>query len=170
MNQTLSLKNLIWSGLSLLIALAVLSFIIYPSILNIVDTNQKIDYEKSSLESKLANQMSVNKVKKDLIDVQVSVNKLDQVFIKPGKELEFISSIENLATQNKVTVDIKSDFNYPKGQGLKSIPLQITAEGSYDNLINFIKDLESLPYYYDFNTISIINGSNLTLVGQIYLQ
>jgi Tfp pilus assembly protein PilO len=157
-----------------LVLVAILLFVIYPAIRNIIDTNRQINDEKFSLETKLYNQIDIEKAKKQLDDIKGSLSQLDGSFVIEGQELDFVSNLESLAASRQTEITIDSDFNYTKGLGIKVVPVQINAKGNYKSLILLLHDIESLPYYYNFNQISLSGGegqnASLEASGQIYLK
>lgn len=149
-----------------------IGFFIVPSIQQILKMNNEISQQRLDLEKKSSLGLSIKQIKADLKDIEQNINQLDSFFIKPGKELDFISAIETLGMQNNIKLNISPQF---PGQDInvriKMIPLRISANGPYAQIQNFVRNLESMPYYYNIDSITQ-NGpkenTSIQIIGRAY--
>jgi len=44
-------------------------------------------------------------------------------------------------------------------KNIKEAPFTITIKGSFDDFLQFLKDLRTFPYYVDFSNFNIVNLS-----------
>ena len=160
-----------------LVLLALIIFIIYPAIQEIININQEIKQERSALERKIALGLNIKKITRDFEEIKKSIDQLDKIFIVKNHELEFITELENLATARAVTLEINQDFNGQEmGDNTKQAALELKITGNYVNLINFLQALENRPYYYNIDHFNFLanakNHQQLTLQisGKIYLK
>jgi Tfp pilus assembly protein PilO len=148
------------------------AFFIIPSVRQIIKMNEEITRQRVDLEKKSSLGLNIKKIKTDLKEIEDNIGQLDSFFISPGKELDFISSVETLGNRNEIKLDIKPQFpGQDMSTRIKIIPLQISASGQYGQIQKFMLELESLPYYYNIDSISQ-NGTNentqVKFTGNVY--
>lgn len=172
-------KFLINVGMVAVILLSLIAFIIMPAINDIIKINQEITAERIALLKKFEQGLNIKKIEEELAEIEESIEELDKILIKTGQELKFITELENLAQNNQIDININPDFSGAPtaGKNIKIIPLQINLSGEYRQLINFLQDLERMPYYYNLNLTTFSSRSridtgpiNLQLTGQTYAQ
>jgi len=158
--------------IGLALALMIIFFII-PSIQQIMKMNEEISQQRIDLEKKSSLGLNIKQIKIDLKEIEQNIDQLDSFFIVSGKELDFISSIETMGNQYNIKPNINPQF---PGQDLnariKIVPLQISANGPYDQIQKFILGLESLPYYYNIDSVSqggTKEDTRIQLNGNVYL-
>lgn len=135
-------------------------FIIIPSINNIHEMGAKINDLRLDLEDKYQKGQSLKQLNKNLAIIEEKINYLDNALLPSGKELEFISAMENLAEEKKVNIKVTlGDVKKYKKYNFSVMPVNFSAEGSYQNLYNFIAALESLDYYLNIQQLEI-NANN----------
>ena len=163
-------------GTIVLLFFAIIAFIIYPNVRDIISINNKTRNERMELEKKLAQGLNIGQIKKDLVEIQSSLGGLDDILIKQTQELEFVTKIEAIAAADGVSLNINSDFTGQKiGDRLKQIPLQINVSGNYNNMIKFLADIETLPYYYNINLITAsgkqgLGDLTIQFIGQTFMR
>lgn len=158
-------------GIGAVLILMIVFFIV-PSIQQIIQMNNEITQQRLDLEKKSSLGLNIKNTKADLKEIEDNIFQLDSFFIKPGEELSFISSMETLGIKNGIKLTINPKFpGQDIGGRIKAIPLQISAEGPYDQIQKFLLDLEALPYYYNISSISQSGSSgdiSIQLNGDIY--
>jgi len=169
-------KNFIFPILTIIAVLViVVVFIIHPNLTKITTISQAIITERIDLENKLSFGINLNKVQRDLEDTAGLEKELEQIYIKKGQELDFITRLENLAEIDGVNVNIDyADFSGKTiSQNIRAIPLTINFSGDYKNIVNFFQSLETLKNYYNLDLIVLAknqqNNLNAQTVGQTYL-
>ena len=134
--------------------------------------NNQIIQQRIELERKSSLGLNIRQTKLDIKEVEGSINQLDSFFIAPGKELDFISSVEALGTKTDIKLNLNPQFPGQDLDGkIKIIPLQISAQGSPNQIQKFMLDLEALPYYYNIDSISVSgsgSSTNIELNGNTY--
>ena len=157
------------------LVLLIIILIIYPQAASIISINLQINQEKVSLEKKISLGINIKQVKASLEQIESSIGNLDQMFIKPGEEIDFLNTLDRLGNQHKLTLSVSPDFNGKKiNNALRSIPLEINTTGSYGDIYAFTRDLETMPYYYNVDQVQMIsqtdNKISLKLIGQLYMR
>lgn len=173
--RSLYRKYMIQSGLLILVLLGLVFFVIYPAFNTIIDYKKRIAEENRSLENKLAMGLNAKKIKEQLDVAEKSVSVLDKVYIASGNELNLLGDLEALASSTGVSIVLKPDFNLqPVDASTKRLSLDIAASGKYNNLIQFTNSLDSAPYYYIVNSLSLKTDNNdimfLNLSGNFFVK
>lgn len=131
--------------------------LVYLVILPVVDDikllraeiiNQKIDLEK-----KLSQEKNMSKLSDKVEKIEPRLESLNEIFIDINRQLEFITTLEGTADRHNVSQKIAFDpssgtreLNYIKA------PLNITAQGSFNDLINYLVEIEKINYYINITS------------------
>lgn len=120
---------------------------------------------------------SIQDITKDLADISQNLKKID-IFVNPDQELNFITDVERLVTQNLLSHQLRLDVRNKKSApfGGQTIPTTITVKGQYLNSLQFLVDLERLNHQVTINSIRILNlnseteklGVEMTLFAETY--
>lgn len=157
--------------LSIIIYLAILSliliFLVFPSIKYIKNTsndiiNQKVDLEKYSMS------------KKELKDAEIKLNlskdkiaNISEYFVDKNNELDFIKTLEDLSTKYKVEQKISIDYNSLNNTEVyNSVPVQITIFGNFQDVLDYISELNTINYFINIKSISFLKMAGNSPVGR----
>lgn len=91
-------------------------------------------------------------------EVKPKISVLSNVYVKPGEELQIITTLENLADKQNIQQDLKASAG-PDSNAL-SLPLQLQATGSFNNIIGYLSALEAMDYYLNTTTLRISLASS----------
>lgn len=160
--------------LGLVIALPL--FVLVPSSRAIRETSASILGEYQILEERHHQGLQVRRIREDYDKLSSSLTKLDNLAVKAGEELAFITTIEQLAKQNNVQEKLLLDFDAKQAKsGTPTIPLTITATGSYHNTIRFLHTVQAIPAVVAIRSLQIQPAAKasdtvvvLTLSGYFY--
>lgn len=138
------------------IVMSIVYFIIIPTIDNIKETSQRINEQKLDLETRYLGGQRLKKLNEILKTIEPQINILDKIFISQNRELEFITTLEEVAYRNNITQKINlGEIQNSNNPTYKTMPIQLTAQGKFDDQINYLKDLESLNYYINIDSIKL---------------
>lgn len=164
--------------LSVIILIFVVTyFVIIPTILDIKHISNSVYAERVDLEKKYLRGQLLKKAVADFDKIKPQENRLNNVFIKAGDELNFVTSIENLATANNVEQNIRLNASrQAESAFLSSLPIELTAIGDFSNILGFTKSIESLPFYFNADALTLESTYNpknpeevkLTMDGKIF--
>jgi Tfp pilus assembly protein PilO len=145
------------TGIFLSILLALIYLIIIPTISEIKDTKKEVINQKNELEKKLNREKNLSTLNEDLKKIEPEVDFLNQIFIEKNKELEFITTLEGIAAKNDInqTLSLNTDKSAKFGQYTKT-PIGITADGKYNNLIDYLKNIEAMKYYINISSLDMV--------------
>jgi len=155
-------KKIIFSLITLFI---VIFFIVYliviPTVLDIKKMGNEIEAQRIDLEKKYIKGQNLKQLAENLKKIEPQLDKLDKIFINHNRELEFITTLEEIAQTNEITQKINlSTDQASESQKFKKMPLQLYAKGNFINLVNYLLSLENLYYYINIKSIELFPGSN----------
>lgn len=170
MNLIYKFKNQIISiALSIISLLAVIVLIIIPAFRSINSINKEIRQQEEELENRLAMGLNAKKIKDDLDKIEAYVGDIDKIFLEKESELEMITKLEALATDNKVEASIRPDFKIQSfSNDAGKLPLSMSVSGEYSQIMSFIRDIDCQKYYYaidNANLSRITKGKDLSVLN-----
>lgn len=169
-----SKKNTIIIIIGILILIFLLIGLInIPTVSDILKLKKMIYLERVDLEKKYLRSQVLKKILSDFERVQPQKEKIDSIFIPLGKELEFITTLEEYASKHKVKQEVSIGKTIDKSGVYTISPLNIKLEGNFKNTLDYINDLNKISYYYNILSLTI-NGTEseniqTTLNGEIYI-
>ncbi|NTW22069.1 type 4a pilus biogenesis protein PilO [Candidatus Falkowbacteria bacterium] len=155
LKEKILLINLVLIGISG----SLIYFLILPNIDDINRIKKEIDTQLIDLEVKYQRGQSIKKLNANLKKIEPDIATLDQVFIKETEQVNFITSLEELATKHNLKQKLALGKAQKSKSSFKKIPLQISLEGSYRTLLAYLHDLETLGSYVNVKSIDIISTS-----------
>ncbi len=139
--------------------LLIVFFIVIPTIHDILDMGQKIEEQRIDLEKKYIKGQNLRQLTNNLNKINSQLSKLEQIFISENRELEFITTIEGVASKNsidqRINLGIQEDmaeYNY------KKMALQLFLQGNFIDITNYLLGLESLEYYLNIKSIELTSN------------
>lgn len=142
-------------NLSLFILFLLIGLIIYlivPLYANIKENSQNLTQKRAELE--YIQQKKTDKTDKTVI-IKERLAKLDSLFIKRQDALDFITTLEDIAAKLNLP---EPEKNIPASQieaGQTVIPIQISVNGSFEQTMQFIDELEKCHYLIDPSEIKM---------------
>jgi len=144
----------------ILIIACLIYFIVIPTIKDIKRMGVEIEIQRIDLEEKYQKGQSLRQLTETLEEIEPQLSKLNQVFINQNRELEFITTLEEVADYSNIMQKINlSDFQGIDNQKYKKMPFQLFAQGSFINQMNYLTYLEALNYYININFLELSPGS-----------
>lgn len=146
-------KSVIIMGLATLLIL----LLCIPVIIFINKTNLEIENSRIMIERQYLQRQQLREVVYSLESIRTSTANLNSYAIREGDELEFIQALENIATEHGVEQEINLITANQKviSTWENEVPISITLYGDYVGIINYLRQVESLPYYVQLKTLSL---------------
>ena len=143
---------LVYSSLIFLIVY----FIILPRV-NFIRKNGKAIVERRVfLEEQYIKARNFKKNNEEMKLVDKDIERLDEVFVHYNEDLQFIETLENLASSHNVDQRISlGKVESEEINEFEEITLEISAEGSFLNIMNYLIGLETLNYYINISSLDI---------------
>lgn len=149
-------------------AIIIIYFIIIPAINHIKDTRANIIGLKLEIEERYNKSKSLKRMKEKNEKIEPQIKILSSIFIDQNRELEFITTLEGVAGNNNVSQTINlSDAKDTSSQTYKKVPLELAVAGNFKNIMNYLINLETLPYYINIKTINLSSGSSLKSIKSL---
>ena len=151
----------------------IIGFLIVPNIEGIKKINEEISLEKEDLEKKASLGLNIRQISADISEIEKKIGSLNKMFIKFGNELEFLTTLDNLSQKNKVKAQVIPKFSDRAPEKPTKIPLNITISGERNNVINYIYNIDVLPYYFIIDSVEIQDNQgslSASLSGHVYIN
>ncbi len=136
--------------------------IIIPTINNIKKLRADIITQKIDLEKKIVREKNMNLLEEKFEKIEPEVIKFEQIFINQSRELEFITTLEDIASENHIKQKINLNQKVASiTESYKKIPITLEIQGGFKNILEYLTNLESSNYYINIEIIEISkdNGS-----------
>lgn len=172
----MNIKKKIIISITLILAgtAGIVYFIILPTIADINEIRKAVLIERTDLEKKYQRGQLLNKALEDFDTRKDEKEKLLSVFITEGQELEFITSLEQIAENNNIVQGLSlANGKQDNNQFYKTSILSVTAQGSFSDILEYLEDIKQLDYYYNIDELEIKSGANenvtLQFAGKIFI-
>lgn len=171
-----------------LFGIGVSVLIILPTYKNIRELQTIIDGTQTYLEEQYEKTQRMKKSVHSLDVVAKQIAIYEKAIVRQGDELKIITQLEDLAVSANVkqilkvnladgrekTLTEKEDKLPPLLRDKSSFVFSFVSEGEYENLIKYIKTIETLPYYFNTDSMHFSKNKDNNLVtlrfsGQIYI-
>ena len=149
-------KKLIFLAI-ILIILTVLEFFltIKPLYQETKNLSNKIRSQIKTSEELYLKGYTLAETKKKLKEVEDKIPILENIFLLEGKELEFITTLEKIARQNKVSQEINLEPKRIFRTNYKVLPVTLSLRGDFLNLIKYFLEIEKLDFYFNVDSFSL---------------
>ena len=150
-------------------------FIVWPTINKIKELENEISKIEIQLEQRYQDSQKLKRTLHELESVKLGVDKFTQTTVKPRSELEIITTFENLATKHNISQALSITAEIDGNQ--EYYQLSFLNNGSYQNHLDYLRDIELLPYYVIISGIKLEKRNNevgapitTSFVGKIYVE
>ena len=154
---SLKKKVIIISVIFSAIICGVVFLAIIPTVNNIKRIKIEVEKQIAEMEKKYITGQSLKELKENLEKIDPELKMLSKSFVVKGRELDLITALEELTYKNNVQQKINIDAfkNLDDSKAFQKIPLNLSAQGNFSNLMNYLVDLESLCYYINIDTLEL---------------
>lgn len=154
-----------------------------PTVLTIRKLVGQIEEEEKKIDTRYALRRYIRSSLANLIETKKDLGQLSDVALQEGKELAFITAVEDAANaagvEHKIVLETANQKEISPWE--REIPVKLEAEGPYPAVLRFLNDVERLPYYVLVESIHIATpraGSELSgeglveglIQGKVYWQ
>ena len=141
-----------------IICILLIVFAIYPVFREIKRSSEEFLSEKKNLIL-LSEEIKDLQESKKLYEVhQLSLEKINELFIDPEIPIEFIRFLEKNATDSQLLIEISPlPTTVPKkgGELWSNLFFQISTKGSFPNFLRFLEKLENGPYLIEVINLNL---------------
>jgi hypothetical protein len=144
-----------------------------PAIKDIKRINQSIAVELTDMEKKYKRSQLMKKVLRDFEQFKPTEKKFDSVFVVAGEELTLITTLEKIAGDLNLALDIELNQPIAKNQIYDATPLKMKISGDLISTLKFLDKLSKLTFSYNISSVYINrddkNKSVVTVFsGEVY--
>ena len=151
----------------IVLSFVIVFFVILPTIKNIRGLQKDINTTQQLLEDRYKKTQRVHRSIQDLDNIIKQTEKFENISITNDPELDIITKLEDIAGEYNITQTLKATL-HEKGSSSMNIPnlppllknkdyyiFSFSSEGKYENLMNYLRSIEKLPYYFSVNSVSL---------------
>lgn len=153
--KNLSIKQLIAVNLTVaILACGAIYLTIVWTVKDIKNLNLSIITQKIDLGKQVDKASNMSILGEKLKQITPQLEKFDNIFINKNRELEFITSLEELASKNKVEQKINlGTLSEEKGDPYGKTSLSLDVQGDFLNIMNYLTEIEALNYHFNIDTL-----------------
>jgi len=157
MRLNLEKQTILLVGIFATVIITIILGIILPTVKYIKKLNDETTALKEYLEKKYQNTINLRTSIKKIEEIKTIVAEYPNYFFNPGDELKLITTLETIATQNKVNQKIENtNLDQPNHNPIK---ITLTISGNYNQVLKYLADLEKINYYINVENIQLTNAN-----------
>jgi len=137
-------------------------FIIYPTIQKMLSVSNSIQDIQQELENQYTNTQAMRRTLRELDAVNEEIANYKAFAMPSGEELSIIEELESLAKEHTLTQTLGANFSSTPDTavGLPYYTFSFVLTGSFDDIYNYIRTLESQSYYVLIQGIDLQRGGS----------
>lgn len=137
--------------------LTIVVFAIWPNISRIKKLNHAIYEQRVRLEKLYVQGQLLRTTREELERVTPQLEILNNLFILKDGELEFITALEKIASQNKLEQKIELNLSQEKEleANYKAIPIRLVLKGDFLNTLKYLAEIERMDFYLNLGSLHL---------------
>ncbi|MFA6424284.1 MAG: hypothetical protein WCV83_03160 [Candidatus Magasanikbacteria bacterium] len=152
LNLNTEKRTLIILAVFTVITLTIIFGIIFPTIRYIRNLEEETNSLRVYLEKKYENTRNIRTSKKKIDEIESIVAQYPDLLFYRGDELKLITSLERLASNNKVIQKINSSNLDKPGE---TVNFSLTLSGDYQNILKYLSSIEKEDFYFTITNLQI---------------
>lgn len=149
-------KIIIASIISIGLFLGIVAFVVYPIWGGILADHEQLLLQERELNRIRVDVGNVEKFERLKIEQQAEFQKFDNLFINPDPPVEFIEFLEEKAQDSRFVLTITpGNPQKVKDDLWPSMNFSISARGTYQNFLRFLKQIENSPFLVEVQSITM---------------
>jgi len=156
--KKISYLSLVFISTSLLIVYTIL----IPTLGAIKNKRVEIVTQKIELEQKLNREKNMASLSAKVKRIEPLSDRLTKIYINQNRELEFITTLEGIASANNISQSLNLDLD---GRvvtgGYNTVAMEISASGTYSDVLAYLISLETMNYYISVTDWQLSSGGTV---------
>ncbi|MDD3284956.1 MAG: type 4a pilus biogenesis protein PilO [Patescibacteria group bacterium] len=162
----IKIRIIILFAIYVIVILLIILMIFIPSLKEIQQMSKNIKEQKEYLTNQYNVDKNLRSTSENLKIVKYNIQNLNDIFIYKDKEVEFITTLENIASKENIEQNIKiTPPKDDKNNNYKKTQIQLTTSGNFENILNYLTELEKLKYYINIYSIDINKNQSNKIKG-----
>lgn len=163
-----TIKIFIAALISVVLAGILFGFMFYQ----VIERGNELNEQVVALEKQRAQENSYFKLQRIIEETSTEREKIENHFLKKDSYIDFINEIESLAPVMGLALDTKSlESPDPKKEGDKKwLIITLELEGTRNNIEDYLKLLESLPYVSRLTDVKMSAQSSSEWVASVAVK
>lgn len=136
-----------------------------PSVLSIRGLITKISEEQGEIDARYALRRYIRNSAANLADTKVRLGALSSLSLQEGKELAFVTAIEDVAEATGVEHRLVLETANQKELSLweKEIPVKMQVHGDFPRIVAFMNAVERLPYAVMLDNLQVASPRSVSI-------
>lgn len=145
-----------FAAIFVVLSLLLIVFLVHPALQGIKRGSGEIISEKSTVLFVEMENKELDRFKNRYESYESNLQKIDQLFVDTKNPVAFITFLENTAANTNVDAEISLvPRQNPQKDALPLLILQVSAKGTFRNILTFSQKLETGPYLVTINNLAI---------------
>lgn len=155
------------TGIIIALSFVIGFLVIMPAVKHIRQLQNEINSTQQFLEDQYEKTQKMRRSTHNLAEIVNQVEKFKDISATEGPELEVITQLENIASEHNVDQTLKA--TYQEKSNIASVKASLPVllrdknyyifsfygEGKYEDLMEYLKAIEELPYYFSINSVQL---------------
>lgn len=137
-----------------ILTVATMLYIVLPTSRDIIYLNKEVSDYKENLERKYVERFNVRKTIHDLENAKKILPTIEPLFVPKNGEIDFVESLESVADKYSLQQKLKLESGRTGGF-ITPLNLTLTLDGDFQNVLNYLEELEKKELYIDFKEFLI---------------
>ena len=163
--SNIKIRVIILFTIYVIVILLIIFIIFIPSVKEIQKMSKNIKEQKEYLMNQYNIDKNLRSTSENLKIVKYNIQDLNDIFVYKDKEVEFITTLENVASKENIEQSIKITPPKDKDTNYKKTQLQLTTSGNFENILNYLTELEKFKYYINIYSIDINKNPGSKIKG-----
>lgn len=135
------------------VILAIFILFVFPLYTKVIAFKKSTYEQRVQLAIYEQLRLNADETRRDYNTIKSSLDNISKIFVNKEKILDFISTLENVATTTNMQQNIAIDND--SMQSGDKINLKINLTGSWQNTFRYLLTIEQLDYYIVINQIKV---------------
>ncbi len=144
-------------GLVIVLAI-VLVFVVFPISKDIVSLRDSIFAQREELEKMYLRGQLLKKMQIQLQKIDQDIEKIDSAVLTEEKQLELITVLEKIASDNNLSQEIVMDSLPENISKVTALPIEVRLNGKFTDILGYVLDVERQDFYLTWKSVSVGSG------------
>lgn len=151
---------LLFAGTAVFFGGAIIFFLI-PAFHRINNNYAEFQKEKLEFERLFTEGSTKEALLGNIEDLAFPLRELQNGFIAPGNEVEFIRFLENLGSSHNIKqmIQLNEPGVHEKTDFFPFAVMSLKMQGTFEDFLSYLTELEQSPYYINITSLTIVSES-----------
>lgn len=130
--------------------------VMLPLTYKVREVHENIGAEHAKIEGRYLRRGQLKDTLRILQEVRSGIVDLTSIAVHDGKELDFVRALEEAADDKNIEqeIQLKTVSQIELSDWERKVPVVLLIKGRYVDVLNYIRDIETFPYYITIDSFS----------------